>query len=206
MKIIPVCPDSAMANCYLLVHDGHALVVDPCVTVAAIRKAAELEQASLEGILLTHGHFDHVLTLDALRDEVNIPAYIHQADQILLPDGEKNAFTLFFGQDRAFRPAERTTADGDRIPLGQAYVEIIHTPGHTAGSVCYRAEDILITGDTLFADSYGRYDLYSGDLDTLKTSLRHLSDMDPTMTIYPGHGESVRLGTACQTVRRLLSL
>ena len=206
MKIIPICPGSAMANCYLLVHEGHALVIDPCVTVAAIMRAVELEQATLEGILLTHGHFDHILTLDSLRDAAKIPAYIHQADQILLPDGEKNAFALFFGQDRAFRPAEHSTADGERIPLGQAYVEVIHTPGHTAGSVCYLAGDILITGDTLFAESYGRYDLYSGDLNTLKASLRRLSAMDPTLTIYHGHGENTSLGTACNTVRRLLSL
>ena len=85
-------------------------------------------------------------------------------------------------------------------------MEVIHTPGHTASSVCYLAGDILITGDTLFADSYGRYDLYSGDLNTLKASLRRLSAMDPTLTIYPGHGENTSLGTACNTVRRLLSL
>ena len=206
MKIIPICPGSAMANCYLIEHEGHALVTDPCVTVSAILHAAEIAGAVLDGILLTHGHFDHVLTLDTLRDATDIPAYIHASDQILLPDGEKNAFALFFGQDRAFRPAERTLKDGDRIPLGQAFVEVIHTPGHTAGSVCYRAGDQLLTGDTLFADSFGRYDLYSGDLNTLKTSLRRLSAIDPSLTIFPGHGESVPLGTACDTVRRMLHL
>lgn len=206
MKVIPVCPGSAMANCYLIEHDGHALVVDPCVTVSAILNAAQSANAQLDGILLTHGHFDHILTLDTLRDATGIPAYIHQADQILLPDGEKNAFALFFGQDRAFRSAEKSVTDGERIPLGQAYVEVIHTPGHTAGSVCYRAGDELLTGDTLFADSFGRYDLYSGDLNTLKGSLRRLAALDPTLTIFPGHGHSVPLGTACDTVCRILHL
>ena len=206
MKIIPICPGSAMANCYLIEHEGHALVVDPCVTVSAILNAAQAVGAQLDGILLTHGHFDHILTLDTLRDATGIPAYIHQADQILLPDGEKNAFALFFGQDRAFRSAEKSVTDGERIPLGQAYVEVIHTPGHTAGSVCYRAGDELLTGDTLFADSFGRYDLYSGDLNTLKGSLRRLAALDPTLTIFPGHGHSVPLGTACDTVCRILHL
>ena len=206
MKVIPVCPGSAMANCYLIEHEGHALVVDPCVTVSAILNAAQAVSAQLDGILLTHGHFDHILTLDTLRDATGIPAYIHQADQILLPDGEKNAFALFFGQDRAFRSAEKSVTDGERIPLGQAYVEVIHTPGHTAGSVCYRAGDELLTGDTLFADSFGRYDLYSGDLNTLKGSLRRLAALDPTLTIFPGHGHSVPLGTACDTVCRILHL
>lgn len=206
MKVIPICPGSAMANCYLVEHEGHALVVDPCVTVSSILDDVQAAGASLDGILLTHGHFDHTLTLDTLRDATGIPAYIHESDQLLLPDGQKNAFTLFFGQDRAFRPAERSVTDGERIPLGQAFVEVIHTPGHTAGSVCYRAGDALLTGDTLFADSFGRYDLYSGDLNTLKNSLRRLAAMDPAMTIFPGHGQSVTLGMACNTVQRILHL
>ena len=206
MKVIPVCPGSAMANCYLLVHGSHALVVDPCVTVSGILHAAQAEGAALEGILLTHGHFDHILTLDALRDAAGIPAYIHEADQQLLPDGQKNAFALFFGQDRAFRPAEHTLQDGDRIPLGDATVEVIHTPGHTGGSVCYRAGNSLLTGDTLFADTFGRYDLFSGDLNTLKASLRRLAALDPNLTLYPGHGDSAPLGEACACVSRILHL
>ena len=206
MKVIPICPGSAMANCYLIEHEGHALIVDPCVTVAAILRAVELAGATTDGILLTHGHFDHVLALDSLRDATSAPAYIHESDQILLPDGMKNAFALFFGQDRAFRSADRTLVDGDRIPLGQACVEVIHTPGHTAGSVCYRAGDALLTGDTLFADSFGRYDLYSGDLDTLKASMRRLSNMESDLTIYPGHGECASLVSACAVSRRLLQL
>ena len=206
MKVIPVCPGSAMANCYLLVHGSHALVVDPCVTVSGILRAAQTEGATLEGILLTHGHFDHILTLDALRDAAGIPAYIHDADQQLLPDGQKNAFALFFGQDRAFRPAEHSLRDGDLIPLGDAAIEVIHTPGHTGGSVCYRAGDILLTGDTLFADTFGRYDLFSGDLNTLKASLRRLAALDPNLTLHPGHGASALLGDACACVSRILHL
>ena len=206
MKVIPICPGSAMANCYLLVHDSHALVIDPCVTVAGIRRAAENAGVTLEGILLTHGHFDHILSLDPLRDATGIPAYIHEQDQQLLPDGQKNAFALFFGSNRAFRHAEHTLRDGDSIPFGDASIEVIHTPGHTGGSVCYRAGNILLTGDTLFADSFGRYDLFSGDLDALKASLRRLATLDPTLTIYPGHGENAALGESCAIVRRMLHL
>lgn len=206
MKVIPICPGSAMANCYLIAHEGHALVVDPCVTVASILQAAEAEGAILEGILLTHGHFDHILSLDTLRDATSLPAYVHGQDDQLLPDGQKNAFALFFGRDRAFRPAERILREGDRIPLGSASVEVLHTPGHTAGSVCYLAGDALLTGDTLFADTFGRYDLFSGDLTALKGSLRRLATLDPGLTLYPGHGESAPLGKACALVSRILSL
>ncbi len=204
MKIISVCPGSAMANCYLIVHGDQALVVDPCVTVSAIETAAREQGATLCGILLTHGHFDHVLSLDTLRDATRLPAYIHARDNELLADGQKNAFALFFGRDKAYRPAEQTVEDGDTIPLGDSVITVIHTPGHTAGSLCYLAGDALLTGDTLFADSYGRYDLYSGHGPTLRTSLSRLAAMDRALTIYPGHGESAMLGTACDTVGAML--
>lgn len=206
MKIIPVCPGSAMANCYLIEHRGQALVVDPCVSVPSILRAAEEANAVLKGILLTHGHFDHILALDSLRDATNLPAYIHENDQILLSDGEKNAFSLFFGQDRAYRPAERLLHEADSIPLANASITVIHTPGHTAGSVCYLAGTALLTGDTLFADSFGRYDLYSGDHDALKASLLRLAamNMELPLTIYPGHGESAQLDHASAAAHRLL--
>lgn len=203
MNIIPVCQGSAMANCYLIVHGAHALVVDPCVSVSGIERAAADAGAVIEGILLTHGHFDHVLSLDTLRDALGVPAYIHENDQILLPDGQKNAFALFFGRDRAFRTAEHTLQDGDTVPLGDASVTVIHTPGHTAGSVCYLTGDAILTGDTIFADSFGRYDLYSGDVSTLKDSLRRLGTLDPTLTLFAGHGESTALGRACERVGRM---
>ena len=206
MKVIPICPGAAMANCYLIEHEGHALIVDPCVTVAAILRAVELEGAVLEGILLTHGHFDHILSLDTLRDATGAPAYLHPADHTLLGDGQKNAFSLFFGQDRVWRPAEREACERDTIPLGDASVAVLHTPGHTAGSVCYLAGDTLLTGDTLFSDTFGRYDLYSGDLDALKASLRRLSTLDGSLTICPGHNESAPLSRACTVVSRMLRL
>lgn len=204
MNVIPICPGSAMANCYLITHSTHALVVDPCVSTDAILRAAQDAGTVLEGILLTHGHFDHILTLDSLRDALPIPSYIHEKDQELLPDGQKNAFAVFFGKDRAFRPAERTLQDGDFIALGDGQITVLHTPGHTAGSVCYLAGGAILTGDTLFADTFGRYDLYSGDVNALRASLRRLSDLDPTLTLYPGHGEDTTLGKACAGVQRLL--
>ena len=117
-------------------------------------------------------------------------------DAELLPDGEKNAFSLFFGQDRAWRPADHLLCDGEVIALGDAQIKVVHTPGHTRGSVCYLCGDDLITGDTLFADGYGRCDLYGGDWGALCTSLRKLTELSPTLRIYPGHGQGSTLGDA----------
>jgi glyoxylase-like metal-dependent hydrolase (beta-lactamase superfamily II) len=195
MKIRSICPDSFASNCYLLIEGREALVVDPGVSLASIQQALADEGADCRGILLTHGHFDHVLSLDELRDAYpNAPVYLHTDDAELLPDGEKNAFSLFFGQDRAWRPADHLLGNGEIILLGDERIRVVHTPGHTRGSVCYLCGGDLITGDTLFADGYGRCDLYGGDWGALCASLRKLTELPPTLRIYPGHGPVSMLG------------
>ena len=199
MKVVPVCPGSAMANCYLLVHNTHALVVDPCVSVSAILRAAKAEHATLEGILLTHGHFDHMLSLDELRAALPaVPVYIHRDDAENLANGKKNAFAEFFGQDRAWKAADRLLTDGDTLPLGDAFLTVLHTPGHTKGSCCYLASDgsFLLSGDTMFAAGYGRYDLYGGDEKALAASLQRISTLPMTLMLAPGHGKSTTLERA----------
>lgn len=197
MKICCLFPDSFASNCYLLVEGDRALVVDPSVSTAAIQTALAEQGADCVGILLTHGHFDHMLSLDELRDAYpDAPVYLHRDDAELLTDGEKNAFALFFGQDRAWRPADQLLTDGEIIRLGDTGIRVLHTPGHTRGSVCYLCGDDLITGDTLFAQGYGRYDLYGGDRGALCASLRSLTEHSPSLRIYPGHGPSALLGDA----------
>lgn len=200
MKIVPICSDSLGSNTYLLVSGTHALVVDPSVSVSALLNAARTEDANLEGILLTHGHFDHLLSLDTLRDAREIPAYIHENDAELLADGSKNAFSTFFGYDRAWKPADVLLTDGQLLLLGDESIRVLHTPGHTQGSVCYLCGDILVTGDTLFSEGYGRYDLYSGDEELLRQSLAGLCALDGNLTIYPGHGAPENLRNALRTV------
>ena len=204
MKIVPICADSYGANTYLLVSGGEAFVVDPTVSVGAIQRAAQSEDSTLKGILLTHGHFDHLFSLDPLRSATNIEAYIHEKDSVMLTDGRLNAFFDFFGKERTYNPAEHLLRGGDILPLGDEKIEVLHTPGHTDGSVCYRCGDILVTGDTLFADTYGRCDLYSGDISKMRASLRRLASLDGNTVIYPGHGTTERLSHAIDSVRHLL--
>ena len=96
IRIRSVCHESFGANTYLLISGTHALAVDPAVSVNAITEAAGAEGAWVEGILLTHGHFDHVVSLDTVRDHLHIPAMIHEEDAPMLGDGNKNAFSTFF--------------------------------------------------------------------------------------------------------------
>ena len=203
MKIVTVCAESFGANTYVVVSDSHALVIDPTVSVSAILNAVRAEDAFLEGILLTHGHFDHVLSLDSLRSASGVEASIHENDAIMLTDGKKNAFYEFFGQERTYRPAEHLLEDGDVIRLGDEIITVLHTPGHTGGSVCYLCDDFLITGDTLFAESFGRCDLWSGDIEQMRASLSALRELDGKLTIYPGHGAPSLLRDALDNVAYL---
>ena len=196
MKIISVCAQSFGANTYLLISGGEALAVDPSVSVSAMVEAARGEGAEIVGVLLTHGHFDHMLSLDSICENLNVPSYIHESDAELLTDGKKNAFYTFFGKERVFRAADNLLSDGDVITLGNEKITVLHTPGHTMGSVCYLSGDILVTGDTLFAEAIGRQDLYGGSPQLMADSLHRLEGLDGSITIYPGHGPSSSLRNA----------
>ena len=204
MKIIPVCTRSLGANTYILVSGNEALVVDPTVSVEAVVNAAKAENAEIKGILLTHGHFDHVFSLDTLRSELSIGASVHKNDAIMLTDGKTNAFFDFFGRERTYRPAETLLSHMDKIRLGDEEITVLHTPGHTEGSVCYLCDGFMVTGDTLFAESYGRCDLWSGDIQKMRNSLGMLRQLPKDTVIYPGHGELAKLGDALDTVAYLI--
>lgn len=192
------------SDCWLLTTDsGHAAVIDPSaaapVILRAVREAFPDGNGQLDAILLTHGHFDHITAVDALRQAVpGVPVYIHTADASMLTDGTRNASALFFGTADVYAPADRLLQDGDSIRLGDEVLSVLHTPGHSPGSVCYlnTADGTLFTGDTLFAFGIGRCDLWGGDGAAMRQSLRRLGSLPRTLRIFPGHGETAVLGAA----------
>ena len=199
VRVINLFPGSYGSNCYLLEHEGHALIIDPSASAASILRRLREDACTLDAILLTHGHFDHIMSIDTLRDACpDVKVYVHKDDAPMLTDGEKNAFSLFFGQDRAWREADVLLSDGQEIPLGSSSLRVLHTPGHSPGSVCYLCKEagVIFTGDTLFAASIGRCDLWGGSYATLRASLKALRSLDGTLNIYPGHGEDSRLSRA----------
>ena len=200
MEIYNLSPGSWGSNCYILISGNRAAVIDPSADAQRIVDFVAKKNATVENIILTHGHFDHIVSLDALRDSTLAPALIHKDDAEMLSDGEKNAHSFFFGYGKRWRPAEKILEDGDKIVLGGETVEVISTPGHSKGSICLLCSDKLITGDTLFANGFGRYDLYGGDVNQLADSSASLRALDPTLTVYPGHGDSARLGDALDSV------
>ena len=196
MKILTLYPDSFGSNTHILISDGHALVVDPSVKADKIIAAVEAEGAIIDGILLTHGHFDHIFSIDALRERLGIKLMMHRDDAEMITDSHKNAFFTFFRRECAYAPADVLFDDGHEISLGNKTIKVIHTPGHTKGSVCYLADGVLITGDTLFSDGIGRTDLYGGSGAALMRSLDRLSTLDKDLKIYTGHGDAELLGRA----------
>lgn len=203
MRIRKLCPGAFGANCYLLLsRDGQAAVVDPSPNADHILQALSEEGARAAVILLTHGHFDHILSLDTLRRESGIAARIHEGDLFMPSDARRNAFELFFGRPRTWQMPDGTFAEGEVLPIGCESVTVLHTPGHTPGSVCFSLNggQDLLTGDTLFDGSYGRFDLPGGDGQILSRSLHRLAALPQDTLIYPGHGDSARLGDVLNAI------
>ena len=190
MKLIPFFGEGISSNSYLLVSGKDAVLIDCAVSAAVLREKIAEHKASLKCIILTHGHFDHIKTLDEVRELTGAKVLIHENDAEMLTDGMKNGYCDFFHGNFSVRPADETVTSGDVISAGDMSFTVIHTPGHSKGSVCLECGSYLFTGDTLFANNIGRSDLYGGDSAAIMRSLKKLAGMNPELEIYPGHGPS----------------
>lgn len=200
MEIYNLASEGFGSNCYILIRGNSAAVIDPSADASEILAFVHEKGAILEMILLTHGHFDHITSLDTLRDMSGAPAFIHKDDNEMLGDGMINAHAFFFGYNKKWRPAENLLENGDILSLGGESIKVISTPGHSKGSICLLCGDKLITGDTIFANGFGRYDLHGGNINELADSISSLRSFDRNLTIYPGHGDSAKLGNALDNI------
>lgn len=201
--VLGVC----QTNCYFLYREGEkeCIVVDPADQGVSIYGALQKKGFRVSAILLTHGHFDHIWGLDALRDAAcaaaesdglePVKVYAHEAEKELLRDAGKNV------SRQAGRPyvtsADVYVKDGEEISAAGMSCRVIATPGHTAGGCCYYFEEagFLLSGDTLFAESVGRTDFPTGNMGTLVRSVKDRLFVLPDETkVYPGHGESTTIG------------
>ena len=180
-------------NVYVVSSGTAALVVDaPLESVEPVTAALSEHGLSLEAIVCTHGHFDHMAEAAELARRTAAPVLVHSqdADRLRTP-----ARPLFF-PDLEVEPVEvsRELADGDCVEVGDVSLDVLHTPGHTPGSLCLLAEGVLLSGDTLFAGSFGRYDLPGGDPQALRASLLRLRDLPASTRVLPGHGPETTIG------------
>ena len=193
MKTVRIQAEGYGANCWVLIDEesGDYVLIDPSATGEAFLDFIEkrgLKREGLKYILLTHGHFDHITGADEIRDITGAPLAVHEGDSDCLYDPDKNAYKYFFREDLILRPADIILHDGDVLTLGKNEIKVVHTPGHTLGSVCYFTEENIYTGDTLFDRSIGRTDLVGGSMAELEESLRMLIALPKDYNIYPGHG------------------
>ena len=203
MQIKNLTPGGYAANCFLLTADKAAVLIDPTCPLSVLQDALAETDTALAAILLTHGHFDHMLTAAEIKAKTGAPIYLGRGDCDLPADGEKNAFSVFFGFDRSYPNADVLLKDGDVLTFGSITLTVKETPGHTKGSLLYLADGFAFTGDTLFAAGYGRYDLYGGDVMELFASLDGFGELPRETVIYPGHGESSTLGAALDALVNL---
>lgn len=190
IKVLCFHDGTYASNCYLAVSDDEqsAVVIDPSVSYDFVFRQRD-KIPEIKKILLTHAHFDHVLYLDEWKEKTQASVCITKEDAPSLNDGEKNAYSFFFGESKTYGEADELLSDGDIIHFGCEKLSLLHTPGHTCGSCCYIGDGIIFTGDTLFADGgVGRTDLYSGNSRELFSSLKRILSLNKNYKIYPGHG------------------
>lgn len=181
MEIRHIYIPSVYTNCYLLLDEdsGALAVIDPGDDVSdTLLRLCTDNGWDVRSVFLTHGHYDHVGGVNALRRAFpQVPVYLHPEDA-----GKDSSLfpTAGLGQVTLWR-------DGEVVKLGNLNVEVLHTPGHTKGSVCLKCRDALFTGDTLFAGSCGRTDFPGGDYDEMMASLQRLGKLEGDLRVFPGH-------------------
>lgn len=171
-------------NCYIF-HEENSktcCVVDPGYEPEAIVNKLQELGLTLEAILLTHGHFDHVGGVRQLAADTDCDVYLCGEDLVLPP--QLTAGPLYY---------THTYAEGAVLHLAGLDIAVLSTPGHTPGSVCLLTEDVLFSGDTLFAGSCGRTDLPGGSWTDMQASLGKLQTLEANLWVLPGHGESSTL-------------
>ena len=184
LKTYAMALGAYQTNCYIIHEESSktCCVIDPGYDADRILDKLDALGLPLEAVLLTHGHFDHVGAVKDLAAETQCDVYLHSEDLTMPP--MMTAGALYY---------TKTYAEGSLLKLAGLEISVLHTPGHTPGSVCLLADNTIFSGDTLFQGSCGRTDLPGGDWATITKSLARLANLEGNFWVYPGHGPSTTL-------------
>ncbi|MCQ2416572.1 MAG: MBL fold metallo-hydrolase [Oscillospiraceae bacterium] len=196
VTMLPV--GSLEANCYLVADDAcNAVIIDPGAEASRITEKIHELHLKPTAILLTHAHFDHIGAAAELIEAFQIPLYVHTLDKPMLLSADKNMAAAFgLAQYYQAPKAQQIHCFEDLEILRfseELTLTVIHTPGHTPGSCCFRHEDILFSGDTLFFEGVGRVDFPGGSVRDMRKSLAKLGALEGDCTVYCGHSECTSL-------------
>lgn len=185
-------------NCYVVYEENgtEAVVIDPADHSAQIIEQCQTLGVTPKAVLLTHGHFDHILAAEDIKNQYDCPIYAGKAEDTLLRDPDQN-LTGPWGQKKLSLQADILLTDQETVTLCGCEWQILFTPGHTYGSVCYYlpTETVLFSGDTLFEESLGRTDLPTGDSAAIVKSIQtKLFSLPADTMVYPGHGNPTTIG------------
>ena len=182
-------------NCYIAASSsGNCLVIDAPDDADTILEFIKEKKLTVSQIILTHGHFDHILALAALHDATGAPIAIHENGAAFLKDGINNLCHYAGISWTPIKP-QRLLHDGDTIDVDELSFRVLHTPGHTADCICLYGNHILFSGDTLFCRSIGRTDHPTGDTKLeIASILQKLMPLPDDTKVYPGHGPSTTIG------------
>lgn len=178
-------------NTYFVEDENSVILFDPAAEPDKIIKKLNQINKPLKSILLTHAHFDHIGALDTIIEKYDVPLYMHKEEFDFLSDPEKNGSANFqqYGMEQIISHAKPNEIKEGSMNLEGFEFKVLHTPGHSPGSVTYVFNDFAIVGDTLFNNGIGRTDLYRGDFETLIDSIKDkLFELDGDLPLFPGHG------------------
>jgi hydroxyacylglutathione hydrolase len=183
------------SNCFLVIEESskECFITDPGDEPDRIVDFINENKLKVKYLICTHAHFDHVAAVPELQEETGAQIVIHKSDLPIYENSEEHAALWGFEIDPLPRP-DIFISDGDKIDIGNLHFEILHTPGHSPGGICIYGEDIVITGDTLFAGAVGRTDLPGGDILKLKASFQRLMSLPSEIRVLPGHGPETTIG------------
>jgi hydroxyacylglutathione hydrolase len=204
---LDVLTDNPFAtNCWAVSADGsdEAVVVDPGFFPEEVRAVLDRAGKRLVAVLGTHGHLDHIGVAREVCGE-DVPLYIHQADELALTD--QRAWGAGMPVEGDYRPAlVRTVTDGDVLEFAGFRIRVMHTPGHTPGSVCFVTDGFVFSGDLVFRGSIGRHDFPNSDEGHMMASLRRFLSLPDELDVYPGHMGTTTVGEERRSNPFLLSL
>jgi glyoxylase-like metal-dependent hydrolase (beta-lactamase superfamily II) len=184
-------------NCYIVgdPESREAIVIDPGDDADRLAASLSTRGLTVTAIVATHAHFDHIVAAERLRELTGAPFYLHAEDKPILAWMQESG-RLFLGVELPPPPEVDTEArEGDRLVAGSVSLEVVHTPGHSPGSISLVTDSAVFSGDTLFAGSIGRTDLPGGDMRALLGAVREkLFRLDAELPVYPGHGPATTLG------------